>query len=159
MYFWRIEALKTRLIEAPLSDREVLPYQVICSALIAAILGVSDLFPVDAMNAWDIVGRTWTVLLAVLGTIYFYRQNGGSTGAHLLQRYLVIGWVVGIRWTVALLLVFGALTVAVTVFEDFHLPEVTTWQETLLFGAAEALYYWRMGHHVFQVAHVAPPRS
>jgi hypothetical protein len=147
VYFWRIDALKTQLLQGPLSDRQVLPYLVLYCALTAAV----GLIPIGAMNAWDFLDGSWSVLLAVIGTIYIYRQNGGGTGQHLLQRYLAIGWVVGVRWVAAMLAVFVVYFGSVEVFGE--LSEATTWQESLMLAAAETVLYWRIGHHVFQVAH------
>lgn len=153
MYFWRIEALKARLIQAPLSDREVLPYFVLTMAITWALFAAYDLFPAGSTSLWSILGHGWSFVLVVVGTLYIYRQNGGSAGEHLLQRYLVIGWVVSIRWLTGILAVLGALTLAVMAIDDLYIPESPSWQEATVIGVLEALYYWRLGHHVSQVAH------
>ena len=146
MYFWRIEALKADLAAQPLTDKQVLPYLVLYSALIAAV----GIIPFGAQNNWDMIGSGWSVLLAIVGTIHIYRKNGGEQGLHLLQRYLAIGWVVGIRWAAALLAItvayFGILEVVSEVAEN------TTWSDFILLAAAEAILYWRIGHHVGEVA-------
>ena len=84
MYFWRIEQLKTEMAARPLSEREALPYLVVFVALSSAVAYI----PQTTQNLWDGVGTVWSVLLAVVGTIYIYRQNGGAGGQHFLQRYL-----------------------------------------------------------------------
>ncbi len=149
MYFWRIEALKADLAALPLTDRQVLPYLVLYSVLIAAV----GIIPFGPSNNWDMIGGGWSVLLAIVGTIYVYRKNGGEHGLHLLQRYLAIGWVVGIRWAAALLLItvayFGVLEVVSEVSED------TTWLDFLVLAIAEGVLYWRIGHHIGDVARVA----
>jgi hypothetical protein len=48
---------------------------------------------------------------------------------------------------VVLVVYFGS----VEVFGE--LSEVTTWWESLILVVAETLLYWRIGQHVFQVAH------
>lgn len=146
MYFWNIEALKAQLVQGPLSDRQVLPYLVAYSVLIAAI----GLIPGYSMNTWDFIGAGWSVVLAVVGTLYVYRQNGGGSGQHLLQRYLAIGWVVSIRWVAAMVAVVAVYYGFIEAFSQAS--EVTTWPEVLVLAAAETALYWRMGHHVFQVA-------
>src|SRR5919108_1465185 len=98
MYFWRIEALKSDLAVRPMTDRQVLPYLVACGVLMAAV----GIIPFGPPNKWDLVGGGWSMLLAIVGTIHVYRKNGGEVGLHILQRFLAIGWVVGIRWTAAL---------------------------------------------------------
>ena len=146
MYFWRIEKLKTEMAARPLSDREVLPYLVVFVALSAVVIN----FPVTISNVWDVLYAAWSILLAVIGTIYIYRQNGGSDGRHFLQRYLAIGWVVTVRWLVILI---AFAIVAIAVLETANLPwEDTTWYEVIAFGIAEAIVYWRIGHHVHDLS-------
>ena len=89
-------------------------------------------------------------MLAVLGTIYIYRQNGGADGQHFLQRYFAISWVVSIRSLVVLIPAAVAL---------FTLPAVlgsetedTTWYHFLFVAIAGAVIYWRIGCHVRDLA-------
>src|SRR5690349_5211527 len=99
MYFWRIGHLEDHLVGRPLSDREILPYLIVVVGLSGAIGSI----PNEMLNVWDHLGTILSVILGVLGTIWIYRQNGGVDGHHFLQRYLVIGWVVSIRWLAGLL--------------------------------------------------------
>ena len=101
MYFWRIEKLKTEMAARPLSEREALPYLVVFVALSSAVAYI----PQTTYSLWDGLGGVWSVLLAAVGTIYIYRQNGGAGGQHFLQRYFAVGWVVVVRWFVVLILV------------------------------------------------------
>jgi len=146
MYFWRIHKLKQELVASPLSDRQLLPYLLLYSALTAAAFMV----PIESAGPWDIVGGSWSVVLAVFGTVYVYRRNGGSEGEHLLQRILTIGWVVGVRWGAALACLFMAYFSAAEILGE--VSENTTWYEAALLGLAEGLLYWRIGQHVSDVA-------
>lgn len=101
MYFWRLEKLKTEMAARPLSEREALPYLVVFVALSSAVAYI----PQTSHNLWDGFGAVWSVLLAAVGTVYIYRQNGGAAGQHFLQRYFAVGWVVFIRWLAVLILV------------------------------------------------------
>ena len=78
MYFWRIEKLKSEMAARPLSERDALPYLVVFVGLTAAVSFV----PATMTNVWDGLGAAWSVLLAVIGTLYIYRQNGGAGGQH-----------------------------------------------------------------------------
>ncbi len=149
MYFWRIEELKSKVIASPLTDREVLPYLLI----FVGITGLIPIFPVESMTLWDYVGAVWTFLLAVFGTIYVYRCNGGATGKDFLQRYLAIGWVVTIRWAAIVMPLFVLLIFAVD-----PSSEETEWYVGLFFVLAEVVLYERIGHHIRAVARV-PLRS
>jgi len=69
MYFWNLSKLKSQMAERPLTDREVLPYLVVCNAIIAAVYSLA-LLP---FNRWDALGVIWSVALAIGGTLYVYR--------------------------------------------------------------------------------------
>lgn len=143
MYFWRIENLKAEMATRPLSEREALPYLIAFVALSSAVIYL----PLPMTTLWDQLAAAWSVLLAVAGTIYIYHQNGGASGHHFLQRYFAIGWVVSVRWFFLIIppgIVFYALLKGDT--------EDTTWDEFLFFAVAEALLYWRIGHHVGDLA-------
>lgn len=81
MYFWRIEALKRQMTARPLSEREALPYLVVTAAFTTTV----PYIPQATQNVWDGLGGVWSVLLAVVGTIYIYCQNGGADGQHFLH--------------------------------------------------------------------------
>lgn len=146
MYFWRIEKLKAQMAARPLSEHEVLPYLVVFLALST----VGGNIPPATRNVWDALGAVWSVLLVVLGSIYIYRQNGGAGGHHFLQRYLAVGWVVALRWIVVFIVAavacFGTLSALGADTESTH------WYDFLFVAAAEALLYWRIGHHVRDLA-------
>jgi hypothetical protein len=155
MYFWRIEKLKQEMANRPLTDREALPYFLVYSGLTAAAGYVA--MPLE--NAWDWAQAAWAVLIAILGAIHLYRSNGGNHGEYFFQRYFALGWVVGLRW----------LLVAVLVLVAFHVPmaffrpdvEDTQWYDLLLLVVLETGLYWRIGHHIKdlarRVASVTPP--
>src|SRR5437868_8233985 len=53
---------------------------------------------------------------------YVYRRNGGAAGRRLLERFLVLGWVTGIRYMVYLLIAFGAFVAFAAM-----LPPIVNW--------------------------------
>jgi len=146
MYFWNLRGLKSRMAERPLTDREVLPYLVVCNSIIAAVYSLA-LLP---FNRWDALGVIWSVALAIGGTLYVYRCNGGAGGEQFLQRGLVIGWVVAIRWGVALIVASIPLYVGLEIFGE--ISDETTWYEFLMFAVWELIVYERVAHHVGDVA-------
>ena len=101
MYFWRIERLKREMAIRPLSESETLPYLVVNTTLVTALSYIPDTFS----NVWDTLSAIFSTFLAVVGTIYIYRQNGGADGQYFLQRYFAISWVVTLR----LLMIFIAI--------------------------------------------------
>ncbi len=89
-------------------------------------------------------------MIAAIGTIYIYRQNGGAEGQHFLQRYFAVGWVITIRLLVVFFLVavafYGTLDAIGAETESSH------WYDFLFVAVLEAVYYWRIGHHVRDLA-------
>jgi hypothetical protein len=146
MYFWRIEQLKTEMAARPLTDREALPYLLWNVTLTTAV----SCFPSTTFNVWDGVSAAFSVALVVLGTIYIFRQNGASKGQHFLQRYFAIGWVVGLRWIVAL--VIAGVPLFLGLESMGMLSEETSWHIFLFFTVAEVILYWRIGFHVRDLA-------
>jgi len=146
MYFWRIEKLKSEMAARPLSDRQVLPYLVVYVGLTTAV----SFLPATMTNVWDGLGAVWSVLLAVFGSLYIYRCNGGVDGQHFLQRYFAIGWVVAIRWLVILMIAIVALF-AVLAALSVEAGE-STWYEFVFIAVAEAIVCWRIGYHVGDLA-------
>lgn len=96
MYFWRIDNLKAELASRPMADREALPYFIVDSGFTTLAIAL----PGSSFNLWDVMRMTWGIALAVFGTIYIFRQNGGSQGQQFLPRVLAVSWVVGVRWCV-----------------------------------------------------------
>jgi hypothetical protein len=143
MYFWRIEKLKSEMAARPLSDGQALPYLVVFVALYAGL----GYLPHISFNVWDVLGAVFSVALAVVGTIYVYRRNGGAAGQYFLQRYFALGWVVTVRWFVVLL---PAILAFFGVLEGlgFTIRDETQWYEFAFMAIAEILVYWRIGHHV-----------
>ena len=94
MYFTKYHPLKEKLRDRSVSDREALPYFLIFLALTALV----TVFPMfESFNEWDFVSGVLSVILAVGGVIYAYKCNGGKEGFDLIQKYVVLGWVVVIR--------------------------------------------------------------
>ena len=67
-----------------------------------------------------------------------------------MQRYFAVGWVVSVRW----LAVFSPVTVAFygTLTAVGADTDSTQWYEFLCLAIVEAVLYWRIGHHVRDLA-------
>ena len=131
----------------PLSERETLPYLVIFVALSATV----GSYPYTTFDVWDALSAIYSVSIAVLGTVFIYRQNGAAAGRDFLQRYLAVGWVVALRCFIAITAVFigymGILD-ALGILDD-----TTRWLDTIFIAVSETIIYWRIGHHVRDLAH------
>ncbi len=142
MYFIRYQPLKDKLRDRTLGDREALPYVVVLYALIAAAV-----FPMHwEWNAWDYASWVGSIAAGVFGTIYVYRCNGGRDGHDFVQKFFVLGWVVGFRC----LLVFIPLIFAVAGICLFcgWVTQRTGWIEFVLILGFEVLYFQRLGQHI-----------
>jgi hypothetical protein len=134
------------MVARPLTEREALPYLVVFVLLSTLVCYV----PQSLANIWDGLGVIWSLTLAVFGTIYIYRLNGGASGQHFMQRYFAIGWVVSLRCLVFILLISIIYFLTLDVLGTSS--ETTTWHDFLLYASSESFIYWRIGHHVGNIA-------
>ena len=134
MYFIRYQPLKEKLKSRTLSDREALPYLV----LYAVLATVVYLLPTtEQFNLCDWIGGGLSVSLAVGGVIYAYTQNGGRRGFDLIQKYMVIGWVVVVRYILA----FIPIAIALYLFGEAVgvMTDDTGWFDVLTFAGFDCL--------------------
>ena len=152
MYFWKIKKLKSQLVDQPLSDRESLPYVLVLAVFIQLSILASCF--VEGKKPELLLDFVWvgvSCLGAFLGTLHLYRMNGGGEGQHFLQRFLAIGWVVGVRWSVLFGFWFfflGALSLSLGI----NLAEGALWQDVALSIPLMVFYYWRTGVHIRDVS-------
>lgn len=150
MRFWRVGQLKAEMEVQPLSDREVLPYIVLYVAMTNLVMGL----PQSDLNALDAFDTLCCVLIAIVGTIYIFRCNGGVDGQYFLQRYFAIGFVVAVRCIVALIALFVPL--AFTLDALGLMTEETSWYDVLISVVIQVLVYWRTGKHIGDLARSTP---
>lgn len=143
MHFIRYQPLKEKLKLRSLSDREALPYLIVMMGLAAAVY----LLPGNgALNTWDWIGNGLSVALAVAGVIYAYVRNGGRHGNDLIQKYVVLGWVVLVRCTLAL--IPCALLIYIAGEALGFLSDETNWFDVVVFAGFEVVLYERIGRHI-----------
>jgi len=153
MYWWNLRAAKRDLSARPLDSRQLLPYLLALVILETIVVEFAFLAP----SSQDLGARQWffasaTVVVTVLGCLYVYRQNGGATGQRFLERFLVLGWVTGIRVTVFVFFCFlGILFLAE--LSPLLSGGLENWIDTVL-GPFVFIYYLYLGHHVGSLARV-----
>ncbi len=143
MYFVRYHRLKEKLRNRSVSDREALPYLVIFTALMALV----GAFPVvDGFNDGDLVSGFLSFVFAIGGVFYAYKSNGAQEGFDLIQKYVVLGWVVAVRC----LLVFIPLAIAFYVAGGYLglVTDQTGFPDVLLNAIFEIVLYQRIGRHI-----------
>ena len=144
MYFWNIASLKKDLSSAPLSQHDSLKY-----FLILSFLGMIPLPKPPYFSEGNFLYFSLGAAVLILGTIYAYRRNGGPQGQDFISRYVSLSWVLAVR-VLPFLIVFGGL-LSFGILSK--LQESTQKIVSLIIVYAFSLfYYWRVGHHMAEVA-------
>lgn len=160
MYFWRIGRLKSDLSRGPLGQREAFVYVVATMLLYTIMTGAPGLWNADPGpgTGWHWVAYIATILLVGGGSYAAYRANGGRTGVDSAARYFALSWVLGIRLSVLMflpvMLVFVVWIVAVAfIWPEWKVSDtVTRGVAAVSVVAFEATFYWRLVHHLGQIA-------
>ncbi len=146
MYFWKINKLKSDLLKKPLSERESFKY--LFATLVLYSLGM---IPILENNTWDIYSAIITALITAIGVYYVYKCNKGASGNNFLQKYLSIGWVVGIRWIVLIMLpIMIIYFIAIEIYSG--IPDYTTLAEVIFSNLLYLSYFWLFSKHIKEVA-------
>ena len=149
MYFVRYHSLKEKLSGRSLSDREALPYLVLYSTLFVLFIAIPT---IEGFNEFDMVLMCLNVMFAIVGICYVYQQNGGKEGFDLIQKYVVLGWVVEFRLLLLYVPVFLFLVVV---------GERTLWGgysdglTVLISVIYQLIFYQRLGRHIRDTKNIA----
>lgn len=143
MYWTRYQPLKERLKSRAVSDREALPYLLLFSALEAVVLSIPA---VSEMNMWNVVETVSGGIVALIGVFHVYRKNGGKAGYDIVHKFVVLGWVVGVRFLLVALPV-GGLIYGVANHYGFSGSETTPF-DVVFFSIVSLAYYERLGRHI-----------
>ncbi|HMO41602.1 MAG TPA: hypothetical protein PKE26_17225 [Kiritimatiellia bacterium] len=144
MHFISYWPIKNQLRDRTLSDREALPYLVVFVAISAALLSI-PLF--NGFNNWDLINLVLAVLAAIAGVLYSFKQNGGRKGHDLIQKFVVIGWIVTVRSTLVLIpltfvLMYLGDAMGVVTYES------TGWYDVAMMTSFDIIVYQRIGRHI-----------
>ena len=115
--------------------------------LYAGLAASVYLFPTtEEFNIWDWIGGGLSVTLALGGAFYAYARNGGRQGFDLIQKYVVIGWIVAVRC----ILVFIPCAIALYFIGEMLglISDDANWYDTLMIAGFEAILYQRIGRHI-----------
>ncbi len=158
MYFIKYQPLKRKLKERTLSDREALVYLVVYIFLLGLSFALSFAIPTGATDecsdadlaAWDDeVFLLVFVCLPIAGIYYVYVANGGKSGFDLIQKYFVLGWVVGIRFLVVFLpLSVATILVSAQVLGNGCEDRIQFYPQYVVSTLGEIVYYQRLGRHI-----------
>jgi len=143
MQFFRYDGIKEKLRTRTLTDREALPYLLSMFGFIA----VAVVFPLTlGSHLWDRINQGGTILLAILGLLYAYSQNGGANGRDLALKYIVLGEIVVARCSV-----FSVPVGLVVIWLGNQLSlrdQTMGWYDTVLWLIFQVVAYQRLGRHI-----------
>jgi hypothetical protein len=143
MYFIQYQPLKERLRSRTVTDREALPYFMLFCVLEVLVIS----FPASSeLNKWNIIETILNITITIIGVLYVYHKNGGSSGYDIIQKFVVLGWVVLIRCSIALIFV-GSI---INLIADYYgmLGDQTTLFDVVCITIVSAIYYERLGRHI-----------
>lgn len=146
MYFWKVEKLKNDLRKKPLSESESFKY--LYATLFLYSLGM---IPFLENNIWDVYSAIIIGVISAIGVYYVYKCNKGAKGNNFLQKYLAIGWVVGIRW-MFLIMLPTSIIFFILIGIYYGVTEYTTAKEVTFFNLVGATYFWLLGKHIKELA-------
>lgn len=143
MYFIRYSPLKERLKDRSIDDREALPYLILFCLLeaIATALPGSEY-----KSRLDYISTAVTLAITLWGVIYAYQRNGGRNGYDLIHKFVILGWVVAVRFLIGLVPIFIAVFAVAWHYD--YVGEETTIFDVALFSMLEVVFYQRIGRHI-----------
>lgn len=143
MYFIQYHPLKEKLKERTLSESEALPYWILFNVLMTLGFVVPT---AGEFNVWDATDGVVSLLFTICGIFHVYAQNGGASGFSLIQKSIVLGWVVSIRC----LLVFIPSMIVFYIFAGILglVSEDTNLLNVFVSAAFYIIYFQRLGEHI-----------
>ena len=151
MYFVQYEPLKQQLRSRSLSDRAALPYLILDGVLVTLFAAIAVAISTEGWNEFDTLSMCLSVIFVIGGTCYVYQQNGGKEGFDLIQKYVVLGWIVGFRFILVGLALFTlVLLVLIVALEEGPAPEPTRTGalDVLFIVIIELIFFQRLGRHI-----------
>lgn len=148
MYFVKYGPLKEKLSNRSLRDDEALPYLILESVVLTIFsLDISS----DGLDAFEMATVCLSVIIVIGGLYHVYEQNGGREGYDFVQKYFILGWIVGVRIFLAFIPVFiVSFVVAVNLSRaGGNLLGV------ILFAIYDIVYFQRLGRHIRDTRGVA----
>jgi hypothetical protein len=143
MYFFNYHPLKETLKNRELTDRQAMPYFIVFIGLTS--FNTSVHLSGD-MNGWDYLSGFIGAILSIAGVYYVYLQNGGSKGYDLIQKFIVLGWIV----TVRIAMISIPLIILLFALGDFLglVQDSSRAYDVLLLSALMIIFYQRIGRHI-----------
>ena len=138
MYFLDDEALSEDLANSCVPARDVAIYTALIVGLQVPIWYVAPVETVAEMvdGALNSLPSLFSVAVVIVGLRRCYLQNGGSEGEAFAERFVALGWVVGLQVGIVLIPLFFLLSFLIDELITQYLPVVVL--------AIQIAYYWRL---------------
>ena len=107
--------------------------------------------PTPSISPWATVGSWSTFAVTVLGLLFLYRMNGGSTGRQFLKRYFPLSITVGWKFVVAMFVTLWLIPVVLAGQSN----ETLGWSATASLTVINILMFWRIGSHLRSLSNEA----
>lgn len=152
MYFWKIEKLKEDIRQDRLTEKDKFLYMLVSVVIYAILFEILAYMPAENSNQWDYIESIGNILLALLGTIFVFRANGGSQGRDFLGRYFALSLVVSIRFLVYSLPLFVLYVGLFTAVNENEAVSATTYVDVASIFLWTVAMYWRICVHIKQAS-------
>ncbi|HMK55453.1 MAG TPA: hypothetical protein VK448_02320 [Dissulfurispiraceae bacterium] len=143
MYFVSYNPLKERLRNRTITDREALPYLILLVTLEMIVLSIPN---ATEMNIWTVVEAILNTIATIFGVYYVYQKNGGSSGYDIINKYVVLGWVVCVRYAIVVM-PLGILIIIIAGYYGLVGNETTLF-DAIFYPIISVIYYERLGRHI-----------
>jgi hypothetical protein len=146
MNFISYQPLKEKLRNRTFTDRQALPYFILFCVLSVPVPTSGTANSLD----WVLTG-CW-VLITALGLLYAYRKNGGSDGVDFIKKFIALGWIALVRWTLVFIPLSVIVMIAVGHFggplDESVKAEATEWFHLIAPCIFMIVLFQRIGWHI-----------
>lgn len=98
-------------------------------------------------NYWDNIGSFISALITLVGIFYAYQKNDGKDGYDFIHKYIVLGWVVLVRFTLCFIPIF-ILLIIIGVSSGLHSSKATGPYMVIIISLSQIVFYQRLGKHI-----------
>lgn len=149
MYFFRYGELKRQLLNKGISDRTALLYLILTSVMTTLWWYPDVLFNKVESNVYDVASLIKDIVFVIVGTCYVYHKNGENDGFDLIQKFTILGWVLGCRIVAVVIIAYAVLFGLMFLGEwDWEIPERTTMLDVIINFAILSVFFYRLGAHI-----------
>jgi len=149
VFFWNVNRLKAQLRTERLSESEGFKYLLATFAFISVMSTVA-LVSAEPLSTAELTAAFASTAILFVGLYACYAVNGGSAGFDFVNRYLALGWVVGIRVFVVSAAVFFVIGVVVTFANPTAAESSPFWDTAgaIFTVALPSISLWRIAVHI-----------